>query len=86
MDSTRWQKVQSLFHEAADMPPAEQRVFLETRCGDDSALVSEVLILLEEDARGGSLLDSDVAEVASQIFERSVFGSASVQGIWSVPD
>ena len=68
MDSTRWQKVQSLFHEAADMPPAEQRVFLETRCGDDSALVSEVLILLEEDARGGSLLDSDVAEVASQIF------------------
>ncbi len=68
MDSTRWQKVQSLFHEAADMPPAEQRVFLETHCGDDSALVSEVLILLEEDARGGSLLDGDVAEVASQIF------------------
>src|SRR6202521_3505488 len=68
MDSTRWQKVQTLFHEAADMPPAEQRVFLETRCGDDAALVSEVLVLLEEDARGGSLLDGDVAEVASQIF------------------
>jgi serine/threonine-protein kinase len=68
MDSTRWQKVQTLFHEAADMPRAEQRVFLETRCGDDSALVSEVLLLLEEDARGGSLLDGDVAEVASQIF------------------
>src|SRR6202142_4504859 len=68
MDSTRWQKVQTLFHEAADMPPADQRVFLETRCGDDAALVSEVLVLLEEDARGGSLLDGDVAEVASQIF------------------
>jgi serine/threonine protein kinase len=68
MDSTRWRKVQSLFHEAADMPPAERRVFLETRCGDDAALVSEVLVLLEEDARGGSLLDGDVAEVASQIF------------------
>lgn len=68
MDSTRWQKVQSLFHEAADMPRAEQRVFLETRCGDDAALVSEVLVLLEEDVRGGSLLDGDVAEVASQIF------------------
>jgi eukaryotic-like serine/threonine-protein kinase len=68
MDSTRWQQVQSLFHEAADMPRAEQRVFLETRCGDDAALVSEVLVLLEEDARGGSLLDGDVAEVASQIF------------------
>ncbi len=40
MEGTRWQKVQTLFHEAADMPPAEQRVFLETRCGDDAALVS----------------------------------------------
>ena len=67
MDSTRWQRVQSLFHEAADLPPAEQRVFLETQCGDDSALVSEVLVLLDEDARGGSLLDGDVAEVACQI-------------------
>jgi serine/threonine protein kinase/tetratricopeptide (TPR) repeat protein len=68
MDSTRWQKVQSLFHEAADLPVSQQRVFLETQCGDDAGLVSEVLILLEEDARGGSLLDGDVAEVASQIF------------------
>jgi serine/threonine-protein kinase len=68
MDSTRWQKVQSLFHEAADLPASQQRVFLETQCGDDAGLVSQVLILLEEDARGGSLLDGDVAEVASQIF------------------
>ena len=42
MDSTRWQRVQSLFHEAADMPASEQRGYLETRCGDDAALVSEV--------------------------------------------
>ena len=86
MDSTRWQKVQSLFHEAADMPSAEQRVFLETRCGDDSALVSEVLVLLEEDARGGSLLDGDVAEVASQIFSDALLRPASVQGIRAVPN
>jgi eukaryotic-like serine/threonine-protein kinase len=75
MDSTRWQKVQSLFHEAADLPASQQRVFLETQCGDDAGLVSEVLILLEEDARGGSLLDGDVAEVASQIFSNSSAGS-----------
>jgi eukaryotic-like serine/threonine-protein kinase len=68
MDSTRWQRVQSLFHEAADLPTSERRVFLETQCGDDAGLVSEVLTLLEEDARGGSLLDGDVAAVASQIF------------------
>src|SRR5580658_7298829 len=75
MDSTRWQRVQTLFHEAADMPASEQRVFLETQCGGDAGLVSEVLILLEEDARGGSLLDGDVADVASQIFNDSSSGS-----------
>jgi eukaryotic-like serine/threonine-protein kinase len=75
MDSTRWQKVQSLFHEAADLPPSQQRVFLETQCGDDAGLVSDVLILLEEDARGGSMLDGDVAEVASQIFGDPSSGS-----------
>ncbi|HEY4949477.1 MAG TPA: tetratricopeptide repeat protein [Candidatus Acidoferrales bacterium] len=75
MDSTRWQKVQSLFHEAADLPASERRVFLETQCGEDAGLVSEVLILLEEDARGGSLLDGDVAEVASQILDDSSPGS-----------
>jgi serine/threonine protein kinase/tetratricopeptide (TPR) repeat protein len=69
MDSTRWQRVQSLFHEAADLPEDEQRGFLETRCGDDVALVSEILILLQEDARGGSLLDRDVAQVAHQILD-----------------
>jgi eukaryotic-like serine/threonine-protein kinase len=75
MDSSRWQRVQTLFHEAADLPASEQRVFLETQCGGDAGLVSEVLILLEEDARGGSLLDGDVAEVASQIFNDSPSGS-----------
>ena len=67
MDSVRWEKVQSLFHEAADLPKNEQRVFLESRCREDIALVSEVLILLEEDARGGSLLDRDVAHVANEV-------------------
>ena len=75
MDSTRWQRVQSLFHEAADMPASEQRSYLEAQCGDDAALVSEVLVLLEEDARGGSMLDGDVATVASQILDDSTSGS-----------
>jgi eukaryotic-like serine/threonine-protein kinase len=75
MDSTRWQRVQTLFHEAAELPASKQRVFLEAQCGDDAGLVGEVLTLLEEDARGGSLLDGDVAEVASQIFCNTSSGS-----------
>jgi serine/threonine protein kinase/Tfp pilus assembly protein PilF len=67
MDSARWQKIQALFHQAADVPETEQRTFLESRCADDPALVGEVIILLEEDARGSSLLDGGVAEVAHQM-------------------
>jgi eukaryotic-like serine/threonine-protein kinase len=67
MDSSRWQMVQTLFHEAADLPASEQRGFLETRCGGDPALVREVLILLQEDSRGGSLLERGVAHVAEQV-------------------
>ena len=75
MDSARWQRVQSLFHEAADLPEDEQRRFLETQCTDDTTLVGEVLILLREDGNGGSLLDRDVAQVAQRIFDDSTPGT-----------
>src|SRR5580704_12396249 len=67
MDSARWQKIQTLFHQAADVPKADQRVYLESQCPEDPALISEIMILLEEDARGSSLLDGGVAEVAHQV-------------------
>ncbi len=67
MDSTRWQKVQALFHQAAELPPDQQHGLQETRCGDDADMAGEVLVLLQEDAAGGSLLDRDVAHVAQQI-------------------
>jgi eukaryotic-like serine/threonine-protein kinase len=67
MDRARWQKIQTLFHKAADIPETEQHAFLESECGDDPALVDEVIILLEEDARGGSMLDGGIAELAHQI-------------------
>jgi serine/threonine protein kinase/tetratricopeptide (TPR) repeat protein len=67
MDSTRWERIQNLFHEVADLPEPEQRVFLKAACGDDDVLVADVLALVEEDARGGSFLDRDLAEVAQQV-------------------
>jgi len=71
MDSTRWERIQNLFHEVADLPEPEQRVFLKAACGDDDVLVADVLALVEEDARGGSFLDRDLAEVAHQVLEEA---------------
>ena len=69
MDPARWERMQSLFHAAAELPAPEQKAFLEVECGDDPTLLAEVRSLLEEDARGESLLDRDVAQVAHQVLE-----------------
>ncbi len=55
MDSERWHRIQSLFHDAADVPQAGHRAFLEAACGDDEELTAEVLAMLDQDASGHPL-------------------------------
>ena len=69
MDSARWERIQILFHEAADLSEPEQRSFLRTACTDDDDLMADVLALLEEDARSASLLDRDLAHVAHDVLD-----------------
>jgi len=71
MDSTRWERIQNLFHEVADLPEPEQHTFLKDACGDDEGLAAEVLALVEEDARGSSLLDRDLAHVAHHVLDEA---------------
>jgi tetratricopeptide (TPR) repeat protein len=51
MDGTRWQRIETLFHELADVPagPARDRALSE-RCGGDPELAAEVRALLDQDA------------------------------------
>jgi eukaryotic-like serine/threonine-protein kinase len=67
MDSARWNRIQAVFHEAADLPKSEHRAYLRSACEGDEALIAEVEALLDEDAQGSSLLDRDVANVADEI-------------------
>jgi len=67
MDSARWEQVQNLFHQAADISRPEQGSFLQTACNGDQGLLAEVLALLEEDSHGESVLDSNVAQLAHQV-------------------
>ena len=66
VDRLRWDRMQALFHEAAECAASERRPFLERRCPGEPELVADVLALLEEDART-SLLDRDVAHVAADL-------------------
>src|SRR5712692_6081319 len=79
MDSTRWERIQTLFHEAADQPAPQRLSFLKTASGGDEQLIADVLALLEEDARGSSLLDRDVAQVAGQILGQAAAPSLPFQ-------
>jgi serine/threonine-protein kinase len=72
MDSTRWERVQSLFHQAAELPPEAQTPFLEEVCAGDEALLVEVVAMLGHDAGAASLLDRHVADVAGRIMGQGV--------------
>jgi predicted Ser/Thr protein kinase len=67
MESTRWDRIQELFHAAADLPRPEQRGYLESVCPSDEGLVADVVALLDEDARTASPLDRGLAGVAEQV-------------------
>jgi len=67
MDPARWERVQALFHDAAELPEPQRSGFLEDACNGDRSLLADVVGMLEEDGRA-SLLDRDVTEVAGDIF------------------
>src|SRR5258708_11969175 len=72
MDSARWDRIQKLFHDAADVPQGEQRMFLAAACGNDEDLIVEVLAMLDQDARGHSLLDRNIADIAHETLANAI--------------
>jgi hypothetical protein len=39
----RWQQIENIFQQAADLPPEEQNQFLDQACGTDSELYQKSL-------------------------------------------
>ena len=67
MNRARWDRVQALFHQAAELPESKRSSFLGEQCAGDAELAAEVRAMLEEDDRA-SVLDRGVAEIAGGIF------------------
>jgi len=84
MDAARWQRIQALFHAAADLPEAERQVFLEDRCADDRSLIGEVVALLKEDAAGDSVLDRGLAHAARQVLDGGPAGPQTELGPYRI--
>ena len=62
MNEGRWRRLESLFHDAKELPPAARRAFLDEACNGDSELRRDVESLLSGEAAAGSFLEAPVIE------------------------
>jgi WD40 repeat protein/tRNA A-37 threonylcarbamoyl transferase component Bud32 len=76
MSDSRWQRIEEIFHQAAELAPEARPAFLDQACGGDEALRKEVESLLVHDAKEGGTLAKAVAEAA----EGGVSLSADLSG------
>ncbi|MEO8199673.1 MAG: serine/threonine-protein kinase [Gemmatimonadota bacterium] len=88
MDSDRWERVQALFHAAADLRAPEQVAYLRRECGDDQDLVREVSALLAGDSTE-TLLDRNLGQLAHDVLapgipvalRHQLFGPYRITGV-----
>ncbi len=67
MDAARWERIQEIFHAATGRPAAGRRAFVQSQAAGDATLAADVLGMLEEDERAGSLLDRELGSVADRV-------------------
>lgn len=67
MTGDRWQRIEEIFHRAADLSPAERETFLASACAGDQELRGEIDSLLANDDPEGNLVESAVAEAVDQL-------------------
>lgn len=63
MDADRWQQIQDIYLDAADLPPGEREAFLTDACRGDADLRTEVESLLAAEETGDPLLESSLDDL-----------------------
>jgi len=63
MDSTRYQKVKAVFHEAVEQPPEAREALLQARCAGDADLRRDVEALLASHEKSGEFLAEPALKV-----------------------
>ncbi len=63
----RWQRIEEVFHRAAELAPAERADFLATVCAGDLALRREVESLLANDDSHDNLIEAAVSQVVGKL-------------------
>ncbi len=64
MDGDRWERLEELFDQAADLPEDRRRAFLDKACGDDAGLRAELENLIASDRGAEALWRGYADEIA----------------------
>jgi hypothetical protein len=68
MTSGRYQLLKAMFEQASEMDRSERAVFLDSACGEDSALRQQLESLLDSsDDKNDQILDKPLAELAPDL-------------------
>jgi hypothetical protein len=59
-----WELLQSIFHDASELPQPQRKLYLDDACGNDAALRAEVEALLESASEDETLADAIRGEAA----------------------
>ena len=62
-----WERIEQIFNEAIELPPAERPAFLERACHGDPILRAEVESLLDAESAGARLIPEAVSRLSSAI-------------------
>ena len=65
----RWNRIETLFEQALELPQGQQEAFLRDRCGEDETLYKEVRSLLAATSEASSQLGAVVEEAALNVVE-----------------
>jgi serine/threonine protein kinase/Tol biopolymer transport system component len=80
MSDTRWQRIEEVFHQAADLEPAQRVHFLDTACTDDDELRREVESLLANDNTEDNIVETAVSKAVDQLPDEQANASDDLVG------
>jgi serine/threonine protein kinase/cytochrome c-type biogenesis protein CcmH/NrfG len=75
MTPERWQKIESLLHDALERAPAERRALLDEACAGDQAMRKEIESLLASNEQAQSFIESPAVKDAAAVFGETNYNS-----------
>jgi eukaryotic-like serine/threonine-protein kinase len=78
MDSDRWKRINTIFHDALDLPPSDRQGFVASAAVGDEQLQSEIEALLRAEASAGSYLESPLLAPRSEANEKPMLPEGTV--------